>query len=82
MRCSKSHNGVMGLDDHDWEGLRRMASASALVLGEDHPATLALARAVTAWTEADLRRAWQQLGQLDRPAQAGIVDISRLALGP
>ena len=61
--------------------LRLLIGAAGLVLGEAHPATQALARAITTWGADDVKRARAQVRQLDAHLRALLDDLARRA-GP
>ncbi len=58
----------------DLEDAKLMLGAAAIVLGEDHEATLALARAVTTRKAADIERSRLALRSLPRDQRSTIAE--------
>ncbi len=58
---------------------RLLTGAAGVVLGERHPATQALAWAITTWEPGDVTRARAQLRQLDMHMRALLDDLARRA---
>ena len=61
------------------ERLRLLTGAAGLVLGESHPTTQALARAITTWDWQDISWARAQMRQLDAHLRALLDDLARRA---
>jgi hypothetical protein len=59
--------------------LKRLTGAAGAVLGQDHPATQALALAITTWAPGDVTRARARVRQLDAHLQALLDDLARRA---
>ena len=59
--------------------LRLLTGAAGLVLGEGHPTTQALARAITTWEPGDVTRARAQMRQLDMHMRVLLDDLARRA---
>ena len=59
--------------------LRLLTGAAGLVLGEHHPTTQALGRAITTWDWQDISRARAQVRQLDMHLRALLDDLARRA---
>ncbi len=67
------HNSAM-TDLPDIEDAKLMLGAAAIVLGQNHAATLALARAVTTGKQADIEDTRLALRRLDRGMREAIAD--------
>ena len=65
----------------DLDRLDMLSAAAAVVLGEDHPATVALATAITTTTDADMRRAWRAVRQLPPLVRLRLVQVVERAAG-
>ena len=61
------------------EKLRLLTGAAGVVLGPNHPATQALARAITTWGGEDVKRARALLRQLDLSMRVFLEDMARRA---
>ncbi len=61
------------------EKLKLLTGAAGVVLGPNHPATQALARAITTWGGEDVKRARAQLRQLDLSMRVFLDDLARRA---
>ena len=61
--------------------LRLLSGAAAVVLGEGHPTTQALARAITTWEPGDVARARIGVRRLDLSLRVLLDDLARRA-GP
>ena len=61
------------------ERLRLLTGAASVVLGEGHPTTQALARAITTWDWQDISRARAQMRQLDTYLRVLLDDLARRA---
>ncbi len=61
--------------------LRLLTGAAGVVLGEDHPTTRALARAITTWEPSDVTRARMGMRRLDVSLRVLLDDLARRA-GP
>ncbi len=59
--------------------LRLLTGAAGMVLGEHHPATQALGRAITTWEPGDVTRARAQMRQLDMHMRALLDELARHA---
>ena len=59
--------------------LRLLTGAAGVVLGEHHPTTQALGRAITTWAPGDVTRARVQMRQLDTHMRALLDDLARRA---
>ena len=59
--------------------LRLLTGAAGVAMGEHHPTTQALARAITTWEPGDVTRARAQMRQLDTPLCALLDDPARRA---
>ena len=59
--------------------LRLLTGAAGVVLGEAHPTTQDLARAITTWDWQDISRARAQVRQLDTHLRALLDDLARRA---
>ena len=59
--------------------LRLLTGAAGVVLGERHPTTQALGRAITTWEPGDVTRARAQMRQLDMHMRALLDDLARRA---
>ena len=59
--------------------LRLLTGAAGVVLGEDHPTTQALGRAITTWDWQDISRARAQVRQLDTYLRTLLDDLAQRA---
>ena len=60
--------------------LRLLTGAADVVLGQHHPTTQALGRAITTWELGDVTRARAQMRQLDTHLHPWVHDLARRAV--
>ncbi len=76
--ASRWHKRPMS-DLPDLEDAKLMLGAAAVILGEDHAATLALARAVTTRKPADIKRSRLSLRAIPRNQREAIAHVVEAA---
>ena len=63
----------------NYDRLRLLIGAAGVVLGEGHPTTQALGRAITTWAPGDVTRARAQMRHLDMHMRALLDELARHA---
>ncbi len=76
--CARAHKRPMS-EIPDLEDARLMLGAAAIVLGQEHEATLALARAVTTRKAADIEASRLALLAIPRDQRSAIADTVEAA---